>query len=43
MTITKILERQYTNKLINIEEIISENLFLRVIDKYIKLKTKIIG
>ena len=34
MAMTKRLERQYTNELINIEEMIPENHFLRVIEKH---------
>ena len=34
MAMTKRLYRQYSNELINIEEMIPENHFLRVIDKY---------
>ncbi|MBP3456508.1 MAG: IS1182 family transposase [Bacilli bacterium] len=34
MAMTKRLERQYVNELVNIEEMIPENHFLRVIDKY---------
>ena len=34
MAMTKRLERQYVNEFINIEEMIPENHFLRVIDKY---------
>ena len=34
MAMTKRLERQYINEFVNIEEMIPENHFLRVIDKY---------
>ena len=34
MAMAKRLERQYTNELINIEEMIPENHFLRVIEKH---------
>lgn len=38
MAITKRLERQYVNELINIEDMIPENHFLRVIDKHFDWK-----
>ena len=34
MAMTKRLERQYTNELINIEEMVPEDHFLRVIEKH---------
>ena len=34
MAMTKRLQRQYTNELINIEEMVPEDHFLRVIEKY---------
>ena len=34
MAMTKNLERQFKNEFVNIEEMIPENHFLRVIDKY---------
>ena len=34
MAMTKRMYKQYSNELVNIEEMIPENHFLRVIDKY---------